>query len=588
MDRNTAGSQLARRSAVIVGGLMLTLAVGSSALAQAPLAADMVLRGGLVWTGLEPGTRPGSVAILNGRIVAVGDDDVVAATIGPRTRVVDLDGAMVLPGFIDTHVHFSSAGRLLLGANLLDVDNEDSFVQAVRAAHERMPAGSWLLGGDWSAYQRWPKGAERPLEGELELFAPHRRMVDGFTADRPMLLSRFDREAWFANGAALAAAGVDGDTADPAGGRIERDTDGTPTGLLWGSAVELVRPAVAEPSHEQRVAETRAGLQRIRENGVTAVHDMSPLWQLRIYQELLAGGELTARIHFRPGLDSYERLAEAGIMAGFGSPWIRLGAVKGHVDGIMGNSSALFEEPYDHQPDSRGRLRDIMFPEGNLQRRMNEADAAGLQITVHAIGDAANRMLLDHVEEMVRVNGERDRRFRVVHAQVLAPRDIPRFGALDLVAEVQPYHAIDDMRWMEARIGNRARTAYAFKSLLEAGALLSFGSDWPGTNAAWYPISPLLGIYAATTRQTLGGAPEGGWFPEERIGVEEALRAYTVNNAWAGFEERDKGTLEPGKLADITVVDRDLLAIDPAAIRDARVLYTIVDGRIVYAAEEAR
>lgn len=554
----------------------------------APPAADLVLRNATLWTGGGGGTEFGSVALLHDRIVAVGEDAEVGQWIGPDTQVLDLNGAMVVPGFIDNHVHFSSAARLLLGVNLLDVDDEASLATAVRAADSRMPEGAWLVGGDWSAYQQWPQGAERPRDGDIPLFEPHRDMVDVFTATRPMLLSRFDRQAWFANGAALAAAGIGDDVADPPGGTFGRDEHGKLNGMLWGTAAAAVRTAMPEATHAQRVAETHAALQRIRENGVTTVHDMSPSYQLRIYQELLARDELTVRVHYRPMISDYRRLADIGVMSGFGSAWIKLGAVKGHIDGIMGNSSALFREPYDHQPDSRGRLRDVMFPEGNLQRLMNEADAAGLQITVHAIGDAANEMLLDMVEEMVRVNGERDRRFRVVHAQVLHPRDILRFKQLDLIAEVQPYHAIDDMRWMEQRIGDRAQGAYNFKSLLDSGAMLSFGSDWPGTNAAWYPISPVLGIYAAVTRKTVNGTPEGGWFPEQRIGVEDALRAYTVNNAFAGFEERDKGTLEVGKLADITVLDRDLLSIPADEIKAAKVLYTIVNGRIVFTAEVAR
>ncbi len=554
----------------------------------APPAADLVLRNATLWTGVGGGTEVGSVALLHDRIVAVGEDAEVGQWIGPDTRVLDLNGAMVVPGFIDNHVHFSSAARLLLGVNLLDVDDEASLATAVRAADSRMPEGAWLAGGDWSAYQQWPQGAERPRAGDIQLFEPHRRMVDAFTATRPMLLSRFDRQAWFANGAALEAAGIGDDVADPPGGSFGRDEDGKLNGMLWGTAAAAVRAAMPEATHAQRVAETHAALQRIRENGVTTVHDLSPSYQLRIYQELLARDELTVRVHYRPMISDYRRLADVGVMSGFGDAWIKLGAVKGHIDGIMGNSSALFREPYDHQPDSRGQLRDVMFPEGNLQRLMNEADAAGLQITVHAIGDAANEMLLDMVEEMVEANGERDRRFRVVHAQVLHPRDIPRFKQLDLIAEVQPFHAIDDMRWMEQRIGDRAQGAYNFKSLLDSGATLSFGSDWPGTNAAWYPISPVLGIYAAVTRKTVNGAPEGGWFPEQRIGIEDALRAYTVNNAFAGFEERDKGTLEVGKLADITVLDRDLLSIPADEIKEAKVLYTIVNGRIVFAAEVVR
>ncbi len=575
------------RCFVMVSVLLLVAVVGTSGAALPP-AADTVLRNATLWTGVGTGTEVGSVALLHDRIVAVGTDAEVSQWIGEGTEVIDLSAAMIVPGFIDNHVHFSSAARLLLGVNLLDVDDVDSLAAAVRAADARMPEGAWLVGGDWSAYQRWPQGAEQPLEGDIELFEPSRSMVDGFTADRPMLLSRFDRQAWFANGAALAAAGITDQVVDPPGGAFGRDPEGRLTGMLWGSATDLVREAIPEPSHAQRVAETHAALLRVRENGVTTVHDMSPSYQLRIYQELLARDQLTVRVHYRPMISDYRRLADVGVMSGFGDDWIKLGAVKGHIDGIMGNSSALFQEPYDHQPDSRGRLRDVMFPEGNLQRLMNEADAAGLQITVHAIGDAANEMLLDMVEDMVAANGERDRRFRVVHAQVLHPRDIPRFQQLDLIAEVQPFHAIDDMRWMEQRIGDRSQGAYNFKSLLDSGATLSFGSDWPGTNAAWYPISPVLGIYAAVTRKTVNGTPEAGWFPEERVGVEDALRAYTVNNAFAGFEEADKGTLEVGKLADLTVLDRDLLSIPPDEIKEAQVLYTIVNGRIVFAAGSVR
>jgi hypothetical protein len=270
------------------------------------------------------------------------------------------------------------------------------------------------------------------------------------------------------------------------------------------------------------------------------------------------------------------------VEGGWGDDVIRLGGLKGWVDGIMGNSTALFFEPYRHQPDSVGTLRDVMFPEGNLYRLIKGADAAGFTVTVHAIGDKANRILLDTYQRVFEENPPRDRRFRVVHAQVVAPADVARFGALGLVAEVQPYHCIDDMRWMEERIGARARQAYAFASLLRAGARLSFGSDWPGTNASYYPINPLLGIYAAVTRQTLEGAPAAGWFPEERVSLEAALHAFTSGNAYASFEEDAKGSIVEGHLADIAVLDRDILARPPRELLEAKVLYTIFDGRVVH------
>jgi predicted amidohydrolase YtcJ len=291
---------------------------------------------------------------------------------------------------------------------------------------------------------------------------------------------------------------------------------------------------------------------------------------------------LTVRVYARPTLDRWWHLATAGIQHGFGNDWLKVGGLKGFVDGIMGNSTARFYEPYLSSGEV-GRWRAMMDPPGNMQRLLISADSAGHWPQVHAIGDHAIDTLLTMYERTMAVNGPRDRRFRIIHAQVLrGPETAERMARLGVIAEVQPYHAIDDMRWMEERIGERARWAYAFRTLQEAGVRLSFGSDWPGTNASWYPSSPLLGIYAAVTRQTLGGEPEEGWFPEERVDLETALRAYTINNAWAAGEEEIKGSLEPGKLADIVVVDRDLFSLDPAMLKNCRVLYTIVGGQVVY------
>jgi predicted amidohydrolase YtcJ len=310
---------------------------------------------------------------------------------------------------------------------------------------------------------------------------------------------------------------------------------------------------------------------------------------LDIYRELHRKGELTVRIHFRPGLDRWKEVSEKGIKVGSGDEWIRLGALKGHIDGIMGTSSARFFAGYSNNPDNRGRWRPLMvnekgeFVEGKFLGYMADADAAGLQLTVHAIGDEANSVLLDYLEELDRRNGKRDRRFRLVHAQVLAPKDFARLGPLRIVAEVQPFHLSDDMRWMEERIGHeRSKGAYAFKSIASSGAILSFGTDWPGTSASEYPINPMLGLYAAVTRQTTNGKPDGGWFPDERISMADAIRAYTYNTAYANFEEKIKGSIEVGKLADLTVLSKNLLRIPPKEILTAEVVYTIVNGRIVY------
>jgi predicted amidohydrolase YtcJ len=333
---------------------------------------------------------------------------------------------------------------------------------------------------------------------------------------------------------------------------------------------------------DQRLAEARAALAQLREYGVTSFHDITPPEQLAVYQELRRRGELTARVYARPTLDKWEQLAAVGIRHGFGDDWIRIGGLKGFVDGIMGNSSARFYEPYLTSGEL-GSWRTMMNPPGNMLRLLRGADSAGHWPQVHAIGDQAIDTLLDLFETVMRENGPRPRRFRVIHVQVLrGPEVAARLARLGVIAEVQPYHAIDDMRWMEQRIGGRSRWAYAFATLHRAGVLLSFGSDWPGTNASWYTAEPAKGIYAAVTRQTLEGEPAAGWYPEERVDVETALRAYTVNTAWAAGEEDRKGRLAPGLLADLVVLDADPFAVAPAALKDLKVRYTIVDGRVIY------
>jgi predicted amidohydrolase YtcJ len=383
----------------------------------------------------------------------------------------------------------------------------------------------------------------------------------------------------------LERAGITSRTRNPVGGVIERDpSTGEPTGILTGNAVDLVRSVVPPKSFEQRVMEAHVALERLAENGVTGIHDITRAHQMRVFQYLRDRDQLTVRIYARPTLDMWEHLAAVGITHGYGDEYLKVGGLKGFVDGIMGNSSALFREPYDHQPDQRGIWRTMVLQPPGIAELIRGADSVGLTPQVHAIGDLAVDTLLDWFEAAIERNGPGDHRFRMIHAQVVEEEDLERFGELGVIAEVQPYHAIDDMRWMEERIGHeRCKGAYAFKSLQEGGAVLSFGSDWPGTNAAWYPAKPLLGIYAAVTRQTLDGEPAEGWFPEQRVDVETAIRAYTINNAYAAREEHIKGSIEVGKLADFTIVDNDLTAIAPGAIKDVRVLATIVGGRVVFA-----
>jgi len=594
---------------------MTCLLVMSAAVAQDQVA-DLILQNGVIWTVDQDQPQAEAVASRGDRILFVGSTADVAEYRGPDTRVIDLQGKLVIPGFNDNHVHFESTGRLLYGLSLLDVSDERGFVERIRDVHERYSPGTWITLGDWSAYEAWAEGDVAEAGREVNpddlygsFFLPNKGMIDGFTRDRPVLVRRFDRKVYLANSAALELAGIKKGVPDPEGIAVERDRRGEPTGALFNpvsGAVEstvLVRDNVRQyfddiipaPSREQRIQETLRAWQQMRELGVTSYSDVTsaPI-QVDIYRELREKGLMTARVRYRPTLDKWDAMESLGIRVGFGDEWIRFGAVKAWIDGIMGNSSARFYEPYTHNPSSRGIWRDIMFPferdpdspekmQSRLERLALQADNAGLQLTVHAIGDEANGYLMDMLERIIAKNGDRDRRFRLVHAQIMTDRDIERAGLLHIVAEVQPFHTSDDMRWMEERIGrDRSRGAYAFRRLWDSGAVVSFGTDSPGTNASRYYLNPMLGLYAAVTRKTLSGQPEGGWFPQEKLTIEEAIKAYTLNTAYAAFEEDLKGTITVGKLADYVVVSENLLTMDPDAIKDVTVVTTVVGGVPVY------
>jgi predicted amidohydrolase YtcJ len=580
--------------------------------APAP-AADLILVNGRVYTVDEARPWADAVAIRGERIAAVGSTAEIRAMAGSATRVIDLNGAFVTPGFNDAHVHTESTGALLTGANLLDVHEPKAFRDRIADAARRLPAGSWITRGDWGAYEQWKAGAAGASgaagAGANAPFTPDRALIDDVTPAHPVLVNRFDGSMFLANSLALELAGVTESTPNPEGGEFARDAKGRLTGILRGSAAQIVRKAVTPISFEQRLTQVRAVLREAREGGVTTIQDLTSAAQLRAYQELYDRGELTVRIMLRPTLDTVEHIAALGISQGFGHDWLKYIGYKAWVDGIMGASSAMFFTPYANNPKNTGTLRPIMRPEGregaadelqphqrytdappgNLEKLLVQAARTGLTPHVHAIGDKANRILLDIFERVLteqKLLGT-DHRWRVIHAQVVYPGDFPRFGRLGLVAEVNPYHISDDMRWMEERIGTeRSRGAYAFRTLKKSGAVLVFGSDSPGTNAARYFLNPVYGLYAATSRQTLTGEPPAGWFPDERLTIEEAIEAATKNPAWASFEEDIKGTLTPGKLADIAVFDTNLVEaarIDPARLLKAHVLYTITDGKIIYA-----
>ena len=552
----------------------------------------MILHSGTVWTGEDAQPRAKAVAIRGNQIVAVGDDDEVLALRGDATRVVDLDGRFVSPGFIDNHTHFNRAGELILGINLLEVSDAEGLVREVGRAAERLPDGAWMTGGMWGAYEQWAIGSTGRGDDVAEpddVFSPDRTLIDPVSADNPAILWNWDRSRYLANAAALAAAAV--------GCEVEgvECEDGAATGRVSAEVAARIRRAIPPKTMEHRLAEARAALARLAEHGVTTFFDITPPAQVAVYHGLRETGELTSRVNMRLVLDTWDEMRDAGITEGFGDRWIRYQGLKGFVDGIMGASSARFYDPY-LTTDVRGSWRDQrstgyvtdngsgFMPEGNMRRLIFGADSAGFNPRVHAIGDEAIDEILDIFEDVQRVNGPREgRRFAIIHNQVIRGSETARREAeLGIIAEMQPYHTIDDMRWMEERIGERSRWAYAFNTLDEAGVLLSFGSDWPGTNAAWYTSNPLHGIYAAVTRQTIDGTPAGGWFPEERIDVETALKAYTVNNAYVAGEEDYKGKIQPGFLADIAVLDRDPFEVDPLELKDIRVVLTIVDGRVTF------
>lgn len=516
-----------------------------------------------VWTGEAGNLRAEAVAVRGDRIVAVGMrrdlDDLITA----KTRVVDARGAFVIPGFIDAHLHFLMAGLRLSAVQLRDASTRDEFVRRIAEYAATVPHGSWITGGDWD-HEWWG--------GEL----PERSWIDDVTPHHPVWISRLDGHMALANSAALALAGVTRATGDVVGGTIVRDISGEPTGILKDNAMELVQRVVAEPDTAMKRRALQAAMRYVAERGVTSVHNMAFVWEdLDLFRIAHQHGELRTRIYAAVPLAQWERLADEVARNGRGDEWLRIGALKGFVDGSLGSHTAAFFEPFEDKHDDCGLLLDT--PE-NLYRYAAAADRAGLHVCVHAIGDRAVNLQLGIFERIAAENGERDRRFRIEHAQHVRSEDIPRFGRNQIIASMQPYHLMDDGRWAERVVGReRARNAFPFRSLLDSGARLAFGSDWFVA-----PPTPLEGIYAAVTRRTADGKHPQGWTAAEKITAEEALVAYTRDAAYASFEEEIKGALAPGKLADIVMIDRDITAATPDEIAASRVLLTIVGGEVVF------
>jgi predicted amidohydrolase YtcJ len=548
--------------------IMSTDSIGrTDAKAPAPDAPSLVIVNARVWTG-EPATpSAGAVAVRGDRIAELGDSAAIRALAGPATRIVDAKGGLLVPGFIDAHVHFIDGGFRLTSVQLRDATSREDFVERIRSFAATAPPGTWITGGDWD-HERWG--------GKL----PSRDWIDAATGDRPVWVNRLDGHMALANSAALRAAGVTAATNEVAGGTIVRDARGAPTGILKDNAMALVARVVPEPEEAQLDSALDAAMRHVARQGVTSVHNMGSFDDLAAFERAHRAGRLTTRVYAVVPLSRWEALRDRVAARslgpdGRGDAWLRIGGLKGFVDGSLGSHTAAFDEPFTDAPGDRGLF---VTPAADLRRWITGADRAGLHVMVHAIGDRANHELLNIFEAVAEENGPRDRRFRIEHAQHLRAADIPRFAALGVIPSMQPYHAIDDGRWAERVIGpDRARTTYAFRSLADAGARLAFGSDWFVA-----PPTPLEGTYAAVTRRTLDDRHPAGWVPEQKIRVDEALAAYTRDAAYASFDDRIKGTIAPGKLADLALVDRDLLSIAPETIRDARVVLTIAGGRIVH------
>ena len=507
------------------------------------------------------------MAILNQRIVAVGTSAEMDGWRGPQTRIIDAGGKLLLPGFNDAHVHFVPGGFQLDQVQLTDAKTKEELTRRIAAQTRKLKKGDWILGGEWDE-QNWS-----PPE------LPTHDWIDAVTPENPVFIERHDGHESLANALAMKLAGITAATKSPAGGEIVRDAQGNPTGIFKDAAQSLIGKAIPEAGLDARIKAAKRGLDYAASLGVTSFQDMVPDYEdIEAFSVLEERGELTSRVYVAPIETRWKDQAKIGIRHSFGSEYLRMGAVKGFADGSLGSTTAYFFEPYVDAPNSRGLLSNEMQPISGMRERLAGADKAGLQLCIHAIGDQAISIVLDIFQSIRDANGDRDRRWRIEHAQHMAPKDFQRFAKLHVIASVQPYHAIDDGQWAERRIGPiRAKATYAFRTFLDDGVHLAFGTDWTVA-----PLNPMLGLYAAVTRATLDGKHPNGWIPEQKISIAEAIEAYTLGSAYAEFQEKDKVSITPGKLADLVLISDNILTIDPRAIRDAKVEMTMVGGKIVY------
>jgi predicted amidohydrolase YtcJ len=552
-------------------GVICLLAIASG-LARAQTA-TLILLDGKVWTENPNLPESEAIAIDGPRIVAVGPSAAIRKLAGPNCRIIDLQGRRVVPGFNDSHVHFLGGGSSLISVQLSDANSAEEFRRRIGDYARSLQKGAWMRDGIWD-HQRWTPAA-----------LPTHQLIDPVTPDNPVFLWRTDGHMALANAHAMRLAGIDRTTKDMPGGEIVRDADGNPTGILKDAATALVERVMPRLSEKELDAAMTAAMREAAAHGVTSVQNMADsstdqdtALKLREFQKFARAGALTVRIYDAIPLRDWKNLADAGVQAGFGSAVLRIGNLKSFADGALGSATAWMDAPFANQAGNSGLAGADLVDSTRMYADIQGSDQAGLQISIHAIGDRAIHTILDLFERVERQNGGGEHRFRIEHVQHLRPDDAARFAPLGVIASMQPYHAIDDGRWAEKMLGpERIKSSYAWRSLLDHGAVLAFGSDWPVA-----PLDPLKGIYAASTRRTLDGRNPQGWVPEQRIKVAEAVHAYTVGSAFAEHQETVKGSLEPGKLADLVVLSEDIFHIPPTQIERARVYMTVFDGAVIY------
>ncbi len=551
--------------------LALVLACGAGvARAQS---ATLVLLNGRIWTENPKLPEAEAVAIEGERIIAVGTTEMIRRLAGPGSRTIDLGGRRVVPGFNDAHVHFLSGGSSLNHVRLGDATSAAEFRHRIGEYARSLKKGAWILDGNW----------DQTLWTPVAL--PTHQLIDDVTPDNPVMVWRVDGHAVLVNAVAMRLAGIDRATPDVPGGQIVRDADGNPTGMLNDQATGLVERIVPPPSIAELDAAMNAAMREAARHGVTSVQNLvdtptmpETAMKLREFQKFARAGLLTVRIYDSDALRDWKNLANVGVQAGFGDPLLRIGNLKGFADGSLGSATAWMDAPYSDQPGNSGIASGDLVDPVKMYANVQGADQAGLQISIHAIGDHAIHGVLDLIEKAEKQNGPADRRIRIEHVQHLRPADAARFAPLGVIASMQPYHAIDDGRFAQRHLGpERIRSSYAWRSLLDSGAVLAFGSDWPVA-----PLDPIMGIYAAATRRTLDGRNPRGWVSEQRISVAEAVHAYTVGSAFAEHQENIKGSLEPGKLADLVVLSGDIFRMAPTQIEKVRVARTIFNGSVIY------